>query len=55
MGFYPLQKSTFILPYDCEKEIMMIKSHFNLNRELSFVTADFIDNQKELVYKFGIM
>ncbi|PIP29924.1 hypothetical protein COU12_02130 [Candidatus Jorgensenbacteria bacterium CG10_big_fil_rev_8_21_14_0_10_54_38] len=32
LGFYPLQKSVFITPYECENEIDFICSIFEINR-----------------------
>lgn len=30
LGFYPLQKSIWIYPYPCEKEVMLLREFFNL-------------------------
>lgn len=47
-GFYELQESLFVYPYDCEKEIRDFIKLFRLDKFVRFVVADFIDNQEEL-------
>jgi len=47
-GFYELQESLFVYPYDCEKEIKDFVRLFKLEKFVRFVLADFIDNQEEL-------
>lgn len=54
IGFLPLQKSTFLYPYDCEKEIAMIKKHWGLGKEVSFIVADYIDEQKKFAREFEV-
>src|SRR3989344_7765723 len=53
LGFLSLQKSTFILPYECRNEVEFIRNHFYLKNEIRYINADEIDNQLGLVKKFG--
>ena len=54
LGFRALQKSVFILPYPCKKEIEVIKSVYELWPYVDFITADEIDNQIKLIDKFNL-
>jgi DNA-binding transcriptional regulator PaaX len=41
LGFYPLQKSVWIYPYDCRDEIELLREFFGLNqRELRIILAE---------------
>lgn len=54
IGFISLQKSTFVLPYECRNEIEFIRSHFSLRKEIRYIYAMEIDNQVELIKKFDL-
>jgi len=45
IGFCGLQKSVFITPYDCEKEIKMLIDFFELGKYVSFGTLESVDNE----------
>lgn len=48
MGFQMFQKSAWIFPYDCKKEIILLKSFFGLNdKEVKLIVAESIGNDKE--------
>jgi len=52
MGFYQLQESVFILPYPCEKEVILLAEILNIIDFIHLVkTADF-NNNKKLKGKF---
>ena len=53
-GFYELQKSLFVYPYDCQKEVMALVKLFKLEKYIRFVVADFIDNEESLKFKFRL-
>lgn len=46
IGFYELQKSVFIVPYDCKEEIGLLVKYFDLNKYVRFGILEFIDNEK---------
>jgi len=53
-GFYSLQKSVFIYPYECKNEIDYIVEIFNLGRYVNFMIVKEIDINSELKNKFKI-
>jgi DNA-binding transcriptional regulator PaaX len=48
LGFYELQKSVWVYPYDCNNEIDFIIEFFNLRKYVRFAILDFIDNELHL-------
>ncbi|TSC94470.1 MAG: Uncharacterized protein CEN87_439 [Parcubacteria group bacterium Licking1014_1] len=44
IGFYQLQKSVWVNPYPCEKEIQFLCEFFDVNRFVNIITADKIYN-----------
>jgi len=49
LGFYLLQKSVWIYPFDCEAEIDLLRKFFGLSeKEIRLITAEDIENDKEL-------
>jgi len=53
-GFYMLQDSLFIYPYDCEKEIKAIIDLFKLQKYVRLGILEDIDNNEELKKKFKL-
>jgi DNA-binding transcriptional regulator PaaX len=53
-GFYELQESMFIHPYDCEREIRDFALLFNLEKYIRFALLDFIDGQDSLIKIFKL-
>jgi len=52
-GFFELQESLFLYPYDCEKEIKEFIRLFKLEKYVRFALLEFIDNQDSLKKMFG--
>lgn len=48
LGFYELQKSLWIYPYECKNEIDFIIEYFGLRKYVRFAILDFIDNELHL-------
>jgi len=49
IGFYPLQKSVWIHPFDCYDEIELLKDFFGLSdKEVRLITAEKIDEDSSL-------
>lgn len=53
-NFYEFQKSLFIYPYDCQKEIDAFVKLFKLEKYVRFALINFIDNQDKLKFHFKI-
>lgn len=54
MGFYHFQRSVFILPYPCEKEIDLLAKHLEIRPYVHVLTAARFANDKILVKKFHL-
>lgn len=57
-GFYQLQKSVFIYPFDCNKEIYALKYVYGLNKSLQYFLVESMDTELDLVdyfYKKGLL
>jgi len=55
MKFYPLQKSVFIHPFDCQKEIEFIVEWYRVNKYIRFIIADSVDNESFLRKHFKLL
>ena len=55
MNFYPLQKSVFIYPFDCQKEIEFVTEWHRANKYVRFIIADSIDNEFFLRKHFKLL
>jgi DNA-binding transcriptional regulator PaaX len=53
-GFYELQESLFLYPYDCEREIKDFVKLFKLEKYVRFALLDFIDNEEEIKRKMKV-
>ena len=47
-NFHRFQHSVWVSPYECEELIFMIKTSFGLGREVVYITAEKIENDKRL-------
>lgn len=54
LGFYSLQKSVFVYPYDCQREIELIKTVYEIGPYVYFLLVEGIDRQKRLEKFFKI-
>jgi DNA-binding transcriptional regulator PaaX len=55
LGFKLFQKSAWIIPYECSKEIKIIKDFFGLNdKEIKLITAIDIGEDKDLRERFDL-
>ncbi|MDO8471324.1 MAG: CRISPR-associated endonuclease Cas2 [bacterium] len=53
-GFRRLQDSVWVYPYDCEDVIGLLKTDFGIGRDLLYVIADQIENDKHLRQEFNL-
>ena len=54
LGFYELQKSVFVHPFNCYNEIEYIVEFYQIRKFVRFIVADFIDNELHLKEHFGL-
>lgn len=54
LGFYELQKSAFVFPYECRNEIDFLTEFFNLRRYVRFCILANIDNDLHLRKVFNL-
>jgi len=55
LGFYPLQKSVWVYPFDCQAETELLKDFFGLsNQEMRLIVADNISKDDQLRKSFKL-
>jgi len=54
LGFYELQKSVFVLPYECKDEIDFIVEFFGLRKYVHYGILESIDNDIHLKQVFNL-
>lgn len=57
-GFYLLQKSVFVYPFECKELVFAIKYGYNLSSYLQYIVAENIETELDLVgyfYQQGIL
>lgn len=54
LGFYRLQDSVWVYPYDCEDFITILKTDMRVGRDLLYVIADKIENDSVLCSYFKL-
>ncbi|MBI2446507.1 MAG: hypothetical protein HYV51_01660 [Parcubacteria group bacterium] len=52
LGFYPLQESVFIYPYDCQDEIDFICSFLSIDNYVNYCTLEALDKKEGDLRKF---
>lgn len=54
IGFIKLQNSVWVYPYDCEDLITLLKADFEIGKDLLYIIADKIENEKTLLACFNL-
>lgn len=54
LGFYQMQKSVWVYPYECEDEILFIAEAFSVEKYIEIVTSDKLLHGENLKGIFGI-
>lgn len=54
LGFIRLQNSVWVFPYECEEIIIMLKSNLKIGKDILYITADNIENDKWLKKEFNL-
>ena len=55
LGFYPMQKSVYIHPYECKDEINFVAEIFNLAPYVRFLRVKDVDIELDLKNRFHIL
>ncbi len=53
-GFYKLQNSVWIYPYDCEALVILLKAHFKLGHEVIYAVVEKIENDQRILDYFSL-
>lgn len=53
-GFYQIQKSVFVYPYDCEKEIDYLRKIYDVDNEVLYFTTNKLDYSYNLIRHFKL-
>jgi DNA-binding transcriptional regulator PaaX len=48
LGCFPLQKSIFVYPYDCRKEVDFIGNYFEARDNICMIEANHIDGEDQI-------
>mgnify|MGYP001561565694 CR=1 FL=1 len=54
-GFYLLQESVWVYPYDCEDIIALLKTDFGVGKNLLYLIVEELENDKRLREEFGLV
>lgn len=54
IGFVKLQNSVWVYPYDCEDFITLLKADLAMGKEVLYIIADKIENEKVLLKTFEL-
>ena len=54
IGFIRLQDSVWVYPYDCEDLFVLLKADFKIGRDILYIIADKIENDRHLLSHFDI-
>lgn len=54
IGFVRLQDSVFVYPYPCEDLIVLLKADFKIGKDVIYIIADSIENDRELHQHFNL-
>ncbi|OHA88618.1 MAG: CRISPR-associated endonuclease Cas2 [Candidatus Zambryskibacteria bacterium RIFCSPHIGHO2_02_FULL_43_14] len=54
-GFYLLQESVWVYPYDCEDIIALLKTDFGVGKDLLYLIVEELENDKHLREEFNLI
>jgi DNA-binding transcriptional regulator PaaX len=52
LGFYKLQKSVFVTPYECLAVVSFLRDYFGVNGEVEYIEAEKLESQDILIKHF---
>jgi len=54
LGFYQMQKSTWVYPYECEDEILFVAELFQVQKHIEILTVEKLLHEEKLKKEFGL-
>ncbi len=54
LGFFRLQDSVWVFPYDCEDFVALLKADLRVGKNALYVIVEKIENDKHLKEHFGL-
>src|SRR5205814_186585 len=54
LGFFRLQDSVWIFPYDCEDLVALLKADFKIGRDLTYLIAESVEYDHHLKKEFEL-
>ncbi len=54
LGFFRLQDSVWVYPYDCEELIILLKADFKIGKDLLYIIADKVEHDAALRAHYGL-
>jgi CRISPR-associated endonuclease Cas2 len=54
LGFYQYQKSVYIFPYECEKEVALIRKIVEGAKYMRYIIAEKIEEENKIKRYFGL-
>lgn len=54
IGFYPYNQSVYVFPYECEKEVALIKKIVDGGEYISYIVAEKLEREDQLKEYFGL-
>lgn len=54
IGFYPYNQSVYVFPYECEKEISLIKKIVEGGKYINYIIAERLERESQLKTYFGL-
>ncbi len=55
IGMIELQKSVFVHPFPCDREVEFLSEYYAVRPHLRFIIAEYVDNELHLRSKFKLM
>ena len=55
LGFVRLQQSVWVHPYECQEVITLLKAHFHIGKDILYITADSIEDDRWLKENFNLI
>lgn len=54
VGFYRLQDSAWIYPYDCEEVVALLKTNFHVGNSVIYMVVESLENDRRIRDEFGL-